>query len=114
MLQSPSSVKTRASSRAIQVDASLSSVPTRSQPVRLSSRTVKGVLGKGRGVTAAVLPLEDAKDSHNWRSLFVNRPKSCSSLVFSNPARVDGKVIINPPAEAMVEGVGRMPSGSVL
>ena len=100
------SVKTRANSKAIQEDASLSSVPTRSQPVRLGSRTVKGVLGKGRGVTAVVLLSEDAKDSHNWRSLFVNHPKSCSSLVFSNPARVDRKEIINPPEEAVVEGVG--------
>ena len=84
--------------------ASLSLVLGQSQPICSGSRTVKGVLSKSRGVTTIVLPSEDAKDSQNWRSLFINHPKSCTPLVFSNPARVDGKVIINP-AEAVVEGV---------
>ena len=44
--------------------------------------------------------------SPNWRSLFTGRPKSCAPLVFSSPSRVDGKMIINPPAEAVVKGVG--------
>ena len=88
------------------INASLSSVPTSSQPVRLVSRTDKGVLGKGRGATTVVLESDDAKVSHNWRLLFVNRQKSCSSLAFYNPSTVDGKVTINPLAEAVVEGVG--------
>ena len=87
-------------------DALLSSVPTRSRPIRSVSRTGKGVLGKSRGDTEALLPSEDFKASQNWRSLFVNRPKSYTPLVFSNPTRVDGKVIINPPVEAVVKGVG--------
>ena len=47
-----------------------------------------------------------AKAIQNWRSLFVNRPKPCTPLVYSNPSRVDGKVIINPPSEAVEEGLG--------
>ena len=89
------SVKTRARYEVKQVDALLGSAPS----------TDKGVFGKGSRGTTAVFSLNDAKD-HNWMSLFVNRPKSCSSLVFTNPSIVDGKVIINPPAEAVVEGVG--------
>ena len=42
----------------------------------------------------------------NWRSLFEGRPKFGAPLVFSTPTRVDGKMIINPLAEAVVEGVG--------
>ena len=91
------SVKTRARYEVNQVDASLGSAP---------SKTDKEVFGKGSRGTAVVLPSEDAKDSHNWRSLFVYRPTSCSFFVFTNPSTVDGKVIINPPLEAVVEGVG--------
>ena len=49
---------------------------------------------------------DDAKVSHNWRSLFANRPKSCSSLAYYNPSTLVGQVTINPPPEAVVEGVG--------
>ena len=88
------------------VNASLSPAYTQSQPVRLGSRTDKGFVGRGRGATAAVLHLDDAEVSHNWRSLFMNRPKPCSTLAFYNPSTVDGKVTVNPPPEAVAEGVG--------
>ena len=94
------SEKSRAS-----VKASMNIVSTRTQTVQLGSRTDSKVFGKGRGASAAVLQ-SDAKISQNWRSPFVNRPKSCSPLAFYNPTTVDGKVTINPPAEAVVEGVG--------
>ena len=84
----------------------MKSLPTRSQPVQLGSRTDKRVVGKGRGDSAAVLQSDYFKFSHNWSSLFVNCTKSCSPLAFYNPTTVDGKVTINPPAEAVVEGVG--------
>ena len=42
----------------------------------------------------------------NWKALFTGHPKSSSPLVFSIPSRVDGKMIINPPAEVVAEGVG--------
>ena len=61
---------------------------------------------KSKGDTTAVLPSDDAKGSKNWRSIFVNRPKSCSFLSFYNPSTVDGKLTINPPPEAVAEGVG--------
>ena len=51
---------------------------------------------KGRGATV----------THNWRSLFVKRPKSCSTLAFYKPSKLDGKVTVNPPPEAVAEGVG--------
>ena len=89
-----------------EVNTLLSSAPTCSQPVRLGSRYDKEVVGKGKGDTTAGLPSNDAKFSHNWRSLFVNRPKSCSSLAFYKPSKVDGKMTINPPPEAVAEGVG--------
>ena len=89
-----------------EVNTLLSSGPKCSQPIRLGSRYDKGVVGKGKGDTTAGLPSNDAKFSHNWRSLFVNRPKSCSSLAFYKPSTVDGKVTINPPPEAVAEGVG--------
>ena len=89
----------------VQEDVSLSCViPALSQPVRSVSSS--GKVGKSQEVTEDVLLTGDAKASQNWRSLFVNRPKSCTPLVFSNPARVDGKVIINPPSEAVEEGLG--------
>ena len=91
------SVQARTGFEVKQVDASLGSTPTKSD---------KEVLGRRSRGTAAIFPSEDAKGSHNWRSLFVKQPKSCSSLVFTNPSTVDGKVIINPPLEAVVEGVG--------
>ena len=97
------SLKTGAKS---EVNVFLSSVPTCSQPVRLGSKYDKGVVGKGKGDTTVGLPSDEAKLSHNWRSLFVNRPKSCSTLAFYNPSTVDGKVTINPPPEAVAEGVG--------
>ena len=78
----------------------------RSQPVQMGSRIDKRACGLGREASAAAMQSEDAKISHNWRSLFVNRPKSCSPLAFYSPTTVDGKVTINPPAEAVVEGVG--------
>ena len=84
----------------------IGSVPTRSQPIRLGARNDKWVVGKSKGDTTSVLPSDDAKGSKNWRSLFVNRPKSCSSLAFYNPSTVDGKLTINPPPEAVAEGVG--------
>ena len=84
-----------------------------------SRRSGKGVFGKGSDGSVAVMPSGDPRaclsmgdrglpesSSPNWKSLFVGRPKSCVLLVFSSPSRVDGKMIINPPAEAMVEGVG--------
>ena len=89
-----------------EVNASLNSANTRSQPVRMGSRTDKGFEGTDKGATAAVLQSDDAKVSHNWRSLFANRPKSCSSLAYYNLSTVDGKVTINPPPEAVTEGVG--------
>ena len=79
-------------------------IPALSQPVRSVSSS--GKVGKSQGVTEDVLSTEDAKASQNWRSLFVNRPKSYTPLVHSNPARVNGKVIINPPSEAVEEGLG--------
>ena len=72
----------------------------------MGSRNDKGVVGKGKEDATTVFPSDDAKVSHNWRSLFVNRPKSYSSLAFFNPSTVDGKVTINPPPEAVAEGVG--------
>ena len=51
---------------------------------------------KGRGASV----------SHNWRSLFVNRLKSCSTLPFYKPSKLDGKMTVNPPPEAVAEGVG--------
>ena len=88
------------------VNASLSPAYTQSQPVRLGSRIDKGFAGRGREATAAVLHSDDAEVSHNWRSLFANRPKSSSTLPFYNPSTVDGKVTVNPPPEAVAEGVG--------
>ena len=82
-----------------EVKPSLISVSTSSQTVQMGSRNAKR-FGKGRGVSA------DAKISHNWRSLFVNCPKPCSPLAFYSPTTVDGQITINPPAEAVVEGVG--------
>ena len=67
---------------------------------------IKRVFGKGREASAAAQKSDDAKISHNWSSLFVNCPKSCSPLAFYSPTIVDGKVTITPPAEAVVEGVG--------
>ena len=61
------SVKTRASS---EVKASLNSVPIRSQPVQLGSRTDKRVFVKGKEATAAVLQLDDAKA---WGSVVCSR-----------------------------------------
>ena len=88
------------------VKASTNTVPTSRQSVQMVSSTDKKVFGKGRGAPATVMQSDEAKISHNWRSLFVNRPKSCSPLAFYNPTTVDGKVTINPPPEAVVEGVG--------
>ena len=82
------------------------SVPTSSQPIHLDARNDKWVVGKSKGDTTAVLPSDDVKVNQNWRSLFVNRPKSCSSLAYFNPTTVDGKLTINPPPEAMAERVG--------
>ena len=75
------------------------------RPIRLGARNENWVDGKSKGDTTAVLPSDDAKVSHPWRSLFVTRPKSCSSLAFYNPTKVDGKLTINPPPEAVAEGV---------
>ena len=94
--------KTKAST---EVKASMITVPSRSQPVPLDPSTAKRVFGKGRGDSAAALQSNDFKFSH-WRSLFVNRPKSFSPLAFFNPTIVNGKVTINPPAEAVAEGIG--------
>ena len=88
------------------VNPSLIPAYTQPQPVRMGSRTDKGFAGRGRGATAAILQSDDAKVNHNWRSLFVNGPKSCSTLAFYNPSTVDGKVTVNPPPEAVAEGVG--------
>ena len=88
------------------LNASSSPAYTQSQPVRLGSRTDKGFVGRGRGAIAAVFQSDDAEVSHNWRSLFVNRPKSCSTLPFYKPSKLDGKVTVNPPLEAVAEGVG--------
>ena len=74
------------------------SVIARSQPIRSSSNS--------REATEDVLPYGEAKASHNWKSLFDKRPKSYTPLVYSIPARVDGQLIINPPAEAVEEGLG--------
>ena len=90
-------LKTKAST---EVKASMSSVPSRSQPTPLDPGTAKRVFGKGRGDSAAALQSNDSKFSH-WRSLFVNRAKSFSPLAFVNPTIVNGKVTINPPAEAV-------------
>ena len=89
-----------------EVKPSLISDTTRSQPVQMGSKIDKRAIGKGREASGAAMKSDDAKISHNWRSLFVNRPKSCSPLSFYSPTTVDGKVTINPPAEAVVEGVG--------
>ena len=83
----------------------LNSAPTHSQPIRLGARNEKWDDGKSKGGITAVLPSDDANVSHTWRSLFVTRPKSCSSLAFYNPTKVDGKLTINPPPEAVAEGV---------
>ena len=83
----------------------LNSAPTHSQPIRLGARNEEWADGKSKGATTAVLPSDDAKVSHTWRSLFVTRPKSCSSLAFYNPSKVDGKLTINPPPEAVAEGM---------
>ena len=87
------SENTKASS---EVMTSLISVPNHSHPVQLDSRTDKKVFGKGKGASAPVLQSVEAKVSHNWRSLFVNRSKSCSPFAFYNPTTVHGKVTINP------------------
>ena len=88
------------------VNASLISANTRPQPVRIGSKFDNKFDGRGNGATAAVLHSDDHKVSHKWRSLFANRPKSCSPLAYYNPSTLDGKVTINPPPEAVVEGVG--------
>ena len=89
----------------VQGDALLSCViPALSQPIRSVSSS--GKVGKCQGVAEDALSTGVAKASQNWRSLFVNRPKPCTPLVYSNPSRVDGKVIINPPSEAVEEGLG--------
>ena len=88
-------------------------------PIRSVSGFVKGVFGKNRGAIKAVIPSRDPRASLsmgdlglpvtsylNWKVLFVGRPNSCAPLVFSTPYRVDRKMIINPHAEAVVEGVG--------
>ena len=89
-----------------EVNASLISANTRPQPVRIGSKFDNKFDGRGNGATAAVLHSNDHKVSHKWRSLFANRPKSCSQLAYYNPSTLDGKVTINPPPEAVVEGVG--------
>ena len=89
-----------------EVNASLISANTRPQPFRIGSKFDNKFDGRGNGATTAVLHSDDHKVSHKGRSLFANCPKSCSPLAYYNPSTLDGKVTINPPPEAVVEGVG--------
>ena len=91
-------------------------------PLRLvsrSRRSGKGEFGKSGGDPVADTPSGDPRvcqsmgelglsgsSSPNWRSLFTGLPKFCAPLGFSSPSSVDGMMIVKPPAEAVVEGVG--------
>ena len=81
-------------------------------------RFVKDVLGRNSGDPEAGNPVGypglsllmgdrglPAISSPNWRSLFVGRPECSAPLVFSTPSIVDGKTVINPLVEAVLEGV---------
>ena len=88
------------------------------RPVLGSRKTVNNVSGKCRGVPESIMQTGDprscssredrglpASSPPNWRSLFADLPKSYDPLVFSTPSIVDGKTVIIPPAEALLEGV---------
>ena len=101
----PDSIKNREASKFGDGPVNLISAPTNSQQIRLDARNDKWVDGKSKGDTTAVLQNDEAKVSHTWRSLFVKCPKSSSTLAYYNPTKVDGKLTINPPPEAVAEGV---------
>ena len=61
------------------------------------------------GISKSSLSVGDcglpAATSPNWKSLFSVKPKVCAPMAFSEPPIVDGQRVIQPPAEAVLEGV---------
>ena len=43
----------------------------------------------------------------SWKTLFSLPAKTIGQLQFSKPCRTDGKIIVKPPAEAVVEGIDK-------
>ena len=104
-VEAPLNSNPRSMAGALQVEAPLNSSPCHftNGASKVSGRTTSSMAGKTQGKNNHS---EGVIGAPNWKSLFSIPSRSSSPLVFSIPSRVNGRLGVKPPDEAVFEGVG--------